>query len=92
MLTISDQIKNIATGSGYKWTMFYSSSIGGESIDIGQEATDALFANSRVLRRDCLDCLASHTTIYYKRIGSVNNWSAYNNTVNVWASANNILN
>ena len=55
--------------------MFYSN-VASESatpyFDIGQSATDALFANSRVLRRDCPGCSNSLSkTIYYKRISPI---------------------
>ena len=78
--------------TGYNKTKFYSN-LAGESVDIGQTATDALFANSRVLRRDCPACSSSGSkTIYYKRISAIpNGWSMYSNALNVWTSTNNIL-
>jgi hypothetical protein len=56
--------------------------------DIGETATNNLFAATGVFRR----MGGPQGQIYYKRLTPIpSGWSVYSNMVNVWASANNVL-
>jgi hypothetical protein len=75
-----------------KFTPFWSNTTTG-AVDLGKAATDEIFAKTLIIERKCNDCAPYSQLVYYKRLTPMPaGWSAYDNMVNVWASASNILN
>lgn len=73
------------------WTVFYSNDPA-NPVDIGEAATNAAFANSKILKRESSNSDAAHKTIYYQRITPIpSGTSIYKLMTNVWASAGNQL-
>jgi hypothetical protein len=50
-----------------------------EATVSNRAAADAMFANSRVFYRTCPNCVATHRTIFYKRISAIGAFSATSN-------------
>lgn len=72
------------------WTIVYSNTT--NPVDIGQVATDNLFSQTMILKRECIDCDVRSSVIYYRRLTSVAGFSIYKNIKYIWASANNKIN
>lgn len=80
-----------SSSSSGSWTLVYSND-SNDKTDLGQSATDALFASSKIIKRVCSDCNAANSLIFYKRTSNIPpSFSIYNNIKNLWASTNNIL-
>ena len=47
-------------------------------------------SESRIIRRDCPGCAASHQTIFYRR-RHLDQWNAYSNFLETWSNQNNVL-
>jgi len=78
-----------------KWTLAYSRGQGAQGInnyDIGEAMFNSKFINGpQILLRKKFDG-QTWETIYYKRISPISaNFSMYQNMINVWGSANNLI-
>jgi len=74
-----------------KWTVVYSKGNFG-NVNLGEQITNRLFAETKIFKRECADCDNAYKVIYYKRISPIpNNFSIYNQ-FNNWTSINNVLN
>jgi hypothetical protein len=78
--------------AGDGWECVLSKGAYGDA-DKGSVAFDALFAKSptRIVRRECSTCAASHKEIYYKRLTSLGSLNLYTTLRNAWNSTGNML-
>lgn len=60
--------------------------------DIGKAAFNNKFKLSGLIKRECPTCVASHQTIYYKRLTNVATFDAYHVIADTWVNTNNVLN
>eukprot|EP00947_MAST-08B_sp_MAST-8B-sp1_P000059 g59.t1 len=101
--TYSQGWQHVATASngGLKggttpvWTSGYvkvddSTADGDTTLDLGVAGFNALFNSSasRIIRRTCSACAATHQEIYYRRFATTD-WDAWTNMVDQWMSTNN---
>ena len=76
------------------WTTFLSKGAYG-LVDLGATASNQLFASSstKIIRRLCSECVASHRTVYYRRLTPLpGGFSIYDTLASNWFSTNNVLN
>ena len=71
----------------------------GQLIDVGRDSFNDIFrdsSNCPIIRRICkssgsYSCVASHQTIYYKRLRNKDSFDAYGNMKETWSSIDNVL-
>lgn len=75
------------------WTLVWSNGPIPQ-FDLGEAATNALFAKTLILCRTCSSCSdPTYATTYYQRLTPIpDGWSMYANIVNIWGSVNNMIN
>ena len=73
------------------WTLVWSNN-GTAAYDAGETATNALMNALPLFMRTCSNCLASHTTVFYRRLTPIGAVSPYALMTSYWGSANNLLN
>lgn len=73
-----------------KWTAFWSNDPAKNNVDLGESASNALFAKTGIVKRVCNNCTSTHAEIYYKRVTPIpTNWSMYKTMINTWSDTNN---
>ena len=76
------------------WVVILSRGVFG-TADLGAAQSNELLAasSSRIVRRFCADCVASHREVYYRRLTPLPpGFSLYDTLASAWVRAGNVLN